>query len=241
MKQRVVISGGGNGLGLTLVEKYLKKGHYVATFTRNKNLSLEALKKQYADHLYVSEFDNCDINSLKEFVRNVKKNFSRIDVLINNVGYLHEGLQIFTSDNEIKKTLDTNVISPFIMIREISGFMVKQKDGVIINISSINSIKGHKGVSLYSLSKAAMDSVTRSLAKELGPLNVRVNSVVPGFFDSNLVASVNQERRAGILKRTALPRLGTSDDVANAVLFLTSCEASFITGQSIVVDGGITC
>lgn len=241
MKQCVIISGGGGGVGLFLTREYLARGFYVATFTRNENTFLDYLKDNYNEQLYISRFDARDIGALKKFVNDVKSRFSVIDILINNIGYLYEGLQIFTSDREIKKTLDTNVISPFIMIREVSGVMMKARKGVIINISSINSLKGHRGVSLYSLSKAAMDGVTRSLAKELGPLNIRVNSVVPGFFASGLVASVSEARRKAILKRTALPRLGTSSDVAKVVLFLTSEDASFITGQSIVVDGGITC
>lgn len=241
MNKRILISGGGSGLGLVLVRHFLARGHKVATFTRSNNKHLNQLKELHPESLFIDEFDITDISSLKRFIRNVRRHFSTIDVLINNVGYLFEGLLSFTNDHEIDTTLATNIVSPFIMIREVSNIMMLKKDGVIINISSINSVKGHKGVSLYSLSKAAMDGVTRSLAKELGPLNIRVNSVVPGFFDSQLVSSLDNSRRAGILKRTALPRLGTAEDVAKVVMFMISEDASFITGQSIIVDGGITC
>lgn len=241
MNKRILISGGGSGLGLVLVRYFLARGHKVATFTRSNNKDLNQLKELHPESLFIDEFDITDISSLKLFIRNVRRHFSTIDVLINNVGYLFEGLLSFTNDHEIDTTLATNIASPFIMIREVSNIMMLKKDGVIINISSINSVKGHKGVSLYSLSKAAMDGVTRSLAKELGPLNIRVNSVVPGFFDSQLVSSLDNSRRAGILKRTALPRLGTAEDIAKVVMFMISEDASFITGQSIIVDGGITC
>lgn len=241
MRNTVLISGGGNGLGLKLVIFYLAKGYNVATFTRSLNNTLTRLQNEYPEQLYIDFFDIRDTTTLKGFVKSVKKNFLSLDILINNIGYLYEGLQIFTPDNEIEKTIHTNIISPFILTREVSSVMIKNRKGVIINISSINSIKGHKGVSLYSLSKAAIDGLTRSLAKELGPMNIRVNSVVAGFFDSRLVKDINEDRRKGILKRTPLPRLGISDDIAKTVLFLTSDDASFITGQSIVVDGGIAC
>lgn len=241
MKKTVLISGGSRGLGLHLVETFLARGDRVATFTRTGNSALDSLKEQYPESLITAEFDITDITALKRFIREVRSKFSGIDILINNAGYLFEGVLSLTADREIEKTVSVNVTAPFIMIREVSNIMMLKRNGVIINISSINSIKGHKGVSLYSLSKAAIDGATRSLAKELGPLNIRVNSVVPGFFDSQMVASLSEERRKAILKRTALPRLGTSIDIAKLVLFMTSDDASFITGQSIVIDGGITC
>ncbi len=241
MRNTVLVSGGGSGLGLALVISYLAKGANVATFTRNWNSTLNKLQREYPQNLYVGVFDINEKNSLKRFVKQVREKFLSVDILINNVGYLYEGLQVLTPDDEIERTIHANIISPFILIREVSGVMIRKKKGVIINISSINAVKGHKGVSLYSLSKAAMDGLTRSLAKELGPMNIRVNSVVPGFFDSNLVKDIHEQRRKGILKRTALPRLGSSDDVAKVVLFLTSDDASFITGQLIIVDGGIVC
>lgn len=241
MNKCILISGGGSGLGLALVKTLLTRGHRVATFTRTRNAELCQLKEFHPESLMIAEFDISDISALKHFVREVRSQFSTIDVLINNVGYLFEGILAFTSDYEIEKTIAINITSPFILIREVANIMMLKKTGVIINISSINSVKGHKGVSLYSLSKAAIDGVTRSLAKELGPLNITVNSIVPGFFDSQLVSSLDKVRRDGILKRTALPRLGTADDIAKVVMFMISEDASFITGQSIIVDGGITC
>lgn len=172
MRNTVLISGGGSGLGLELVISYLTKGDNVATFTRSWNNTLRELQREYSKNLYIDIFDINEKNSLKHFVKEVRKKFLSIDILINNVGYLYEGLQILTPDDEIERTIHANIISPFILIREVSGVMIRRKRGVIINISSINSVKGHKGVSLYSLSKAAMDGLTRSLAKELGPMNI---------------------------------------------------------------------
>ena len=119
--------------------------------------------------------------------------------------------------------------------------MIKNSSGVILNISSINAVRGHKGVSVYSVSKAAINGLTLSLARELGPCNIRVNTLSPGYFTSNLVSYLSEERKKQILKRTPLGRLGTIEDMSDMAYFLCSDKASFITGQNIIVDGGMTC
>jgi 3-oxoacyl-[acyl-carrier protein] reductase len=119
--------------------------------------------------------------------------------------------------------------------------MLRQGSGCIVNISSVNAIRGHSGVAVYSATKAALDGMTRSLARELGPRKIRVNSVAPGYFDSDMVSDMTEEQKQRIARRTPLGRLARIDEVASAVHFLTSDQASFITGQTLVVDGGITC
>jgi 3-oxoacyl-[acyl-carrier protein] reductase len=111
----------------------------------------------------------------------------------------------------------------------------------MVNISSVNAIRGHAGVAVYSATKAGLDGLTRSLARELGPRNIRVNSVAPGYFESDMVKGLTEDQKQRIVRRTPLGRLTSAEDVANAVYFLVSEQAAFITGQILVVDGGITC
>jgi 3-oxoacyl-[acyl-carrier protein] reductase len=119
--------------------------------------------------------------------------------------------------------------------------MLRQRSGCIVNISSVHAIRGHSGIAVYSATKAALDGLTRSLARELGPYKIRVNSVAPGYFDSDMFSGMGKEEKQRIARRTPLGRLARIDEIANAVHFLTSEQASFITGQTLVVDGGITC
>jgi 3-oxoacyl-[acyl-carrier protein] reductase len=239
-KITVLISGGGSGLGLLVIKKLLINGFNVATFSRKINPELETLCAEYSN-FYWESIDISQLDRLQHYVTQVKKQFGKIDILINNVGYLYEGLFSLTPNKEIDKTISTNITGPLLLTKEVLKSMIKNKSGNIINVSSINSSRGHKGVSIYSMSKAAIDGWGRSLAKELGPFNIRVNSVVPGFFDSQLVSYLSDERKKQILKRTPLNRLGTIEDISNVILFLCGDKSSFITGQSLTIDGGITC
>ncbi|WP_278808282.1 SDR family NAD(P)-dependent oxidoreductase [Obesumbacterium proteus] len=239
MNNTVVISGGTKGLGLSLTKKFICQGYNVATFSRNINddvLSLSDSSKFYWENI-----DILDHEKLEIYVKRVVDKFGGIDLLINNAGFLYEGLLSFTYDWVIDKTIDVNIKGPIVLTKLCSKYMIKNNGGTILNISSINATRGHKGVSAYSASKAALNGFTCSLARELGPCNIRVNSFSPGFFDSDLVSYLSEERKKQILKRTPLGRLGTIDDMTEMVMFLCSEKASFITGQNIIVDGGMTC
>ncbi|CDL86277.1 SDR family NAD(P)-dependent oxidoreductase [Xenorhabdus cabanillasii] len=237
----VVISGGSKGLGATMTSAFLNKGYRVATFSRQANEFITQQQLSNANFFYWESVDANDLNEIKLFVNNVKSKFGHIDILINNIARLSEGLLVLSSDDEIISLLNTNILAPIILTRECSKNMLKRNTGVILNISSINAIKGHKGVSLYSATKAALDGMTRSLAREFGPANIRINSLIPGFFDSEMVSYLSENRREQILKRTPIGRLSKIEEISKIALFICSDEASFITGQNIVVDGGISC
>lgn len=239
MNKTVIISGGTKGLGLSLTKRFIGQGYNVATFSKNLNNDNSILYN--SNEFYWEKIDALDSEAIKIFIKNVIIKFKKIDILINNVGFLYEGLLSFTKDEMIDKTIDINVKSPVLLTKLCSQNMIKNNRGVILNISSINSIRGHKGVSVYSLSKAAINGFTRSLARELGPCNIRVNSFSPGYFESDLVSYLSEERKQQILKRTPLGRLGTVDDMTEMAVFLCSEKAAFITGQNFVVDGGMTC
>jgi len=192
-------------------------------------------------HFLWSAVDGRDHEALRAFVAEIGRRFGRIDVLVNNAGIAVEGILPTMRPCEIEAAVSVNLTAALVLAHACSRLMLRQGSGCIINISSVHAIRGHSGVSVYSATKAALDGLTRSLARELGPRKIRVNSVAPGYFDSEMVAHVPDEQKQRIARRTPLGRLARIDDVANAIHFLTSEQASFITGQILVIDGGITC
>lgn len=241
--QTILISGGSRGLGATLVADYLAQGHRVATFSRHHNPFVNELQNHphYAERFYWEALDTNNTALLAPWVERVQRHFHSIDVLINNAAKLSENLLVFSPDDDISRLLHSNVVAPIILTKACCAYMLAQNSGVILTISSINAIRGHKGVATYSASKAALDGLTRSLARELGPANIRVNALAPGFFETDLVAYLSADRRQQILKRTPLNRLGQLADVSRMAQFMCSDAASFLTGQTIVLDGGMTC
>jgi 3-oxoacyl-[acyl-carrier protein] reductase len=242
-KRVVVISGGSRGLGQALVETCLDSGYAVATFSRGPTPFIHQRLSHDPHHqTFIWEaVDGSDYASVKAFANNVASRYGHIDVLINNAGMGIDGLFPLMRTSAIEQGLDLNVKGTIFLTRVCSRFMLQQQSGCIVNISSVNAIRGHAGVAVYSATKAALDGLSRSLAKELGPKNIRVNSVAPGYFESDMVGHLTEAQKTRLTRRTPLGRLGTVDDVTGLVLFLISPQASFITGQTIVVDGGLTC
>ncbi|MFI9648085.1 SDR family NAD(P)-dependent oxidoreductase [Streptomyces sp. NPDC052040] len=238
-----LVSGGSRGLGRLLVERLLADGWRVATFSRDPaaDRDADADHGRDTDRLLRGRADLTDAHSLRAFAAEAQHRFGRLDLLVNNAGQLHEGLLLTTPLTKITELIAVNLTASVVLAQCCAKPMVRQGGGAIVNVSSINAIRGFRGVSVYAAAKAGVDGFMRSLARELGSFNIRVNSVVPGFFDSGMTSHVPEQQRERIEGRTPLGRLGTAREVADAVLFLASPEARFITGQSIVVDGGITC
>lgn len=242
-KKVYVVSGGSKGLGFHLVKRCMADGHRVATFSRKPNAEIEALIKNDPDEKQFlwRSVDASQPGSLSAFVKTVTERFEKIDVLINNAGTGLDGLLTLTQAKAIEGAIALNLSGSILLTQQCIKSMLRQRAGSIINISSVNAIRGHSGVAVYSATKAALDGFTRSLSRELGLSNIRVNSVAPGYFESDMVADLTEAQKGRISRRTPLGRLATLDDIANGILFLSSDQASFITGQTLVVDGGITC
>lgn len=237
-----VISGGSRGLGAALAARLLEDGWHVATFSRSDSDATKQMLREYPDRFLWETADLGEPEAMKDFVSVVERRFGGIDLLINNAGVLPPQELILTiPPKELDSVVTRNLIAPMMLTQACGRAMTRRGGGQIVTISSVNALRGFRGVAPYSAAKAGMDAFGRALARELGPAGIRVNSVVPGFFDSDMTAGVTGDNRERIARRTPLGRLGGADDVLAAILFIISPAASFVTGQSLVVDGGITC
>ena len=238
-----LISGGSRGLGAALVECCLGMGYRVATFSRVTTGFIERLScdPSRRDDVLWEAVDGRDTAALRGFVADAAARFGRFDLLVNNAAIAVEGVLATMREQDIEATVALNLTAAIVLSQACSRLMLRQGSGCIVNVSSVNAVRGHAGVSVYSATKGALDAFTRSLARELGPRGIRVNAVAPGYFESDMSGSVTAEAKARISRRTPLGRLADVADVVRAVRFLASDDAAFITGHTLVVDGGITC
>jgi 3-oxoacyl-[acyl-carrier protein] reductase len=236
------VSGGSRGLGRVLVERLLAQGWQVATFSRSPNEFTERTCAEQPERFWWQQADLEDLASLPAFVSGARRRFGRIDLLINNAAVLQrQELLLTLPPKKISSLISANLTAAITLTQACVKTMTQSGGGAVVNVSSINAVRGYRGVSVYAAAKAGMDGFTRSLARELGAFDIRVNSVVPGFFDSDMTAEVTDKNRERIQRRTPLGRLARIEEIADAALYLCSPGASFVTGQTIVVDGGITC
>lgn len=236
----IMISGGSKGLGLALTEYFLEQGNIVASFSRTKSAKINDLKKKYQDHFLFEAIDMRDTNQVKDFALKIYKNYQRIDALVNNASISLDQLVTMSMEQDVRNVIEVNVIATIMLTKSVARVMLKQKFGSIVNISSVVGQRGFKGVGTYSAAKAAMDGFTRSVARELGSKNIRVNSIAPGFLNTEMTANMNEQKRTQIIRRTPMGRLGEPQDIAGAIEFLISDKSRFITGQTLTIDGGLT-
>ncbi|MDK2598363.1 SDR family NAD(P)-dependent oxidoreductase [Pseudoalteromonas obscura] len=237
-KGTIVISGGSRGLGFEIASQFLQQGYTVATFSRGSTEHVTALADD--PRFFWKSVDGSDYQALTEFLKEAQQRLGNIVGLVNNAAIGADGVLSTMRTSDIDRALDVNLKAQIYLSKLVSKKLLQNRDGFIINISSIMGVRGLPGVSIYSATKAAMDGMTRSLAKELGRKGIRVNSVSPGYFASDMVKDLSDDILGKIERRTPLGRLGTQSEIAKLVLFLAT-EGQFITGQNIVIDGGFTC
>jgi 3-oxoacyl-[acyl-carrier protein] reductase len=237
----VAVSGGSKGLGAAIVQSFLDGGYRVASFSRKRTALVDTWEDQFKGDFYFEEMDLTDSSACKQFVQNVEGALGTIEILINNAGVASTSLLALADDDTIDTVVDLNLKGTFALTRQVSRSMLSLDWGRIINISSIVGLSGYRGLSVYGATKAGLDGFTRALARELGARNITVNSVAPGYLTTEMTEELDGPQYRQIVKRTPLGRLGDPEDVAGLVRFLCSDEANFITGQVMVVDGGITC
>ncbi|HEX13705.1 MAG: 3-oxoacyl-[acyl-carrier-protein] reductase [Desulfurella sp.] len=238
-----IISGASKGIGAAIAVELAKKGlnviiNYNASEEQAMKLS-ETIKKEQGK-CEIKKFDVSNFAEVEAAFAEVVDKYKTIDYLVNNAGIVSDNLIIKMKEEEFDRVIKTNLYGVFNCSKIAAKYMIKQKFGVIVNISSIIGIFGNAGQSNYAASKAGIIGFTKSLAKELGSRNIRVNAVAPGFIETDMTESLNIIQKKLLTDKISLKRLGSGEDIANVVAFLLSEESSYITGEVINVSGGLT-
>lgn len=231
----IIVTGGSRGIGKAIAEKFSEEGADVYITYKN---SVDA---EYFDSKKIKHF-KCDASDLKEvqsLVENIIKEKSRIDVLVNNAGMTKDGLLMRMSGEDWDIVMNTNAKGVFNFTKAVCRQMISQRNGKIVNITSIVGITGNAGQSNYAASKAAVIGFTKSIARELASRNINVNCIAPGYIDTDMTNKLNDNIKQSFVEGIPLKRIGKTEDIANAVLFLASGQADYITGQTLCVDGGM--
>lgn len=239
----VLVTGGSRGIGRACAVAFAKAGAstVIINYAGNEAAAQESVKlaQEAGAKAEAVKFDVADTAACAAAVENIVKTHGRLDVLVNNAGVAVDGLVMRMKDEDWDKQLDTNLKGAFALIRAASRPMMKQRGGAIINLTSIVGESGNGGQAAYSASKAGLIGLTKSVAKELASRNIRVNAVSPGFIGTDMTAGINDEMRKKMLENIPLARLGSPEEVANAVVFLASDAAAYITGEVLKVNGGM--
>lgn len=238
----VVVTGGNRGIGRAIAEAFARQGADLLIGGRTVEDVEQAAREistTYGHQVLAAQVNVADIQSANAFIEKAIAKYGRIDVLVNNAGVTRDKLLMRMEEADWDIVLDTNLKGAFNCCRAVARTMLKQRSGRIINISSVSGLAGQIGQANYSASKAGMLGLTKSLAREFASRNITVNAVAPGYVPTALTNELPEELKESILKVTPMGRMGKPEEVANAVVFLASDEAAYITGQVLAVDGGM--
>ena len=233
-KEVVFISGASRGIGTAIAESFAQLGHTVIGTSRSKFKFESKL-----DNLIPLALDISDRNSINNCVEYLKDNNLKPSILINNAGITSDQLFLRMKDEEWDDVIATNLTGTFNLTKALIKNMIKNRYGRIINISSVSGLMGNPGQVNYSSAKAGLSGFTKSLAKEVGSRGITVNSVAPGFIETDMTAYLDDNAKNKLIEDIPLKRLGSVQDISDLVIFLSSEDASYITGQTISVDGGL--
>lgn len=237
-----IITGAARGIGRAIAQKYAEQGASVAITDLNIDESvLEFVKEMESLGVKAKAYKSnaADFNAAHELVKEVVSDFGRIDVLINNAGITRDGLMMRMTEEQWDLVINVNLKSAFNMVHAVTPVMMKQKSGSIVNMASVVGVFGNAGQANYSASKAGMIGLAKSVAKELGSRGVRANAIAPGFIITDMTHALSDEVRKEWESKIPLRRGGQPEDVANAAVFLGSDMSSYVTGQVLLVDGGM--
>jgi len=235
--KNILITGASGGIGNALVKKFVELGGNVLG-SGTKTEKLDSIKKQYPS-IKVKKFDIANHSNIEEFVDNVALELGGLDILINNAGTNVDNLSLRMKDDEWKKVIDVNLTSTFLLSKHAIKKMLKTKFGRVVNITSVVGHTGNLGQTNYAASKAGIVGMSKSLAIEYAKKNITVNCVSPGFIVSNMTMNIAEKVKLYLTSRIPMGKLGTGEDVSNCVAFLSSEQASYVTGETVHVNGGM--
>lgn len=238
LKNKVaIVTGGTRGIGEAIVRRFAKEGCYVTfTFNKSKARALK-IKKETKGKAKGHRVDIKSFPEMKKFVSEVKNRFKRLDILVNNTSIARDKSLMMMEQSDWNEVIDTNLTGVFNATKACIVTFMKQRSGNIINISSLSGIMGIPGQTNYAASKAGVIGFTKALAKEVGPYNVRVNAIAPGFVETGMTEELKDKEK--ILKSIPLRRFGTAEDISELALFLAANKSNYISGQTIIIDGGL--
>ena len=237
-KINVILTGSTGGIGGAILESlYNSNANIIATGTNQDKLN--NIKEKFS-RVITKKFDILEHNSIEKFVDECSDIFqNKIDVLINNAGVTNDNLTIRMKLDEWNRVINLNLTSTFLISKNVIKKMLKNKNGKIINITSVVGHTGNVGQANYAASKAGLIGMSKSLALEYGKKNIKINCISPGFIKSEMTDKINDNFKQTLLEKISLERFGTTEDVANAALFLSSDLSNYITGETIHVNGGM--
>lgn len=238
-----VITGGSRGIGKAIAEKFAENGYnlvinYISDSTNVEEISKEIKKENNIEILFIKT-DVTDFNACEDMVKQAINKFEKIDVLVNNAGITKDGLLMRMKEEDFDKVINVNLKGTFNITKNVIPYMMKQKSGKIVNISSVVGVAGNAGQCNYAASKAGIIGFTKSLAKEVASRNILVNAIAPGFIKTDMTDVLSDTVKETINTQIPLRKMGESAEVANAVYFLANEENTYITGQVLNVDGGM--
>lgn len=241
-KKVAFITGGSRGIGKAIAEEFARNNYDLVINYVSDHTDLEGLNKEFSEQGARVLFVKCDVTDFtacEEIVQKAIETFGRIDVLVNNAGITKDTLLMRMKEEDFDKVININLKGTFNVTKQVIPYMVKQKQGRIINISSVVGVTGNAGQANYAASKAGVIGFTKTLAKELASRNIQANVVAPGFIQTDMTEILSEGVKENILNQIPLKRMGEASEVAKVVYFLASENSSYITGQVINVDGGM--
>jgi 3-oxoacyl-[acyl-carrier protein] reductase len=239
--QVAVVTGAGRGIGRAIALKFAAEGANVACVSRTAENSEKVASEVRAlgRNAWAYAVDVADSKAVAAAGEKILAEASRVDILVNNAGVTKDGLLMRMSDEDWDTVLDTNLKGAFLFTKAFTRSLLKQRSGRIINVASIIGLIGNAGQANYAASKAALIGFTKSVARELGSRGITSNALAPGFIETDMTAALNEDVRKQLLEKIPLASFGQTEDIAAAALFLAGAAARYITGQVLVVDGGM--
>lgn len=237
-----IVTGGTKGIGRAISLLFAEEGaKVVANFSKDVKAAEDLIGEAKSKGLTIGLFraDVTQFDQVKEMVEETFGQYGKIDIMVNNVGAIRDNFLMLMSDDDWNSLLSANLTSLFNCCKTVIRKMIPQKKGKIVNIASISGILGTSGQTNYAATKSGVIGFTKALARELGPFNIHVNAVAPGLIESEVVSKMPKEKVASIIKSSSLGRVGKPEEVAQVVLFLASANSNYMTGQTVIVDGGI--